>query len=358
MAAKIRSRVRSPRITFVGVQQTGSFMHRIRLSSLLAAITIACAHSARQAPSNPEQVRPPIVDHHQHFFSEALAALVNPNPAPPGATVVESFGADSLIAMLDSAGIQRALVLALGYSWGRPGRNVENEYEKVKAENDWVAAEVARYPDRLRAFCSFNPLRDYALTELARCAAHPQLRNGLKLHIGNARVDYHDARHLAQLREVFRDVNARRMPIVIHMRASISAGFRYGREEARIFFDSILPAAPDIPVQIAHLAGAGGFDATADSALSVFVEAIARKDPRASNLWFDVTTVDRGVSPAGAQLIATRIRQLGIDRVLWGSDAATGGNLPPAKAWAEFRKIPLTAAEFQTIATNVAPYLQ
>jgi predicted TIM-barrel fold metal-dependent hydrolase len=333
-------------------------MHRIRLSSLLAATILGCAHSARQTPSNPEQVRPPIVDHHQHFFSPALAALVNPNPVPPGATLVESFGADSLIAMLDSAGIQRALVLALGYSWGRPGRNVENEYEKVKAENDWVASEVARYPNRLRAFCSFNPLRDYALTELARCAAHPQLRNGLKLHIGNARADYHNAQHLARLREVFRAANERRMPIVIHMRASISAGFRYGREEARIFFDSILPSAPDIPVQIAHLAGAGTFDATADSALSVFVEAIARKDSRTNNLWFDVTTVDRGLSPAGAQILATRIRQLGIQRVLWGSDAATGGNLPPGKAWAEFRKIPLTAAEFQTIATNVAPYMR
>jgi predicted TIM-barrel fold metal-dependent hydrolase len=330
----------------------------MRLSSLLAATILGCAHSARHAPPEPEQVRPPIVDHHQHFFSEALAALVNPNPPPPNANLVESFGADSLIAMLDAAGIQRALVLALGYSWGRPGRNVENEYEKVKAENDWVAAEVARYPGRLRAFCSFNPLRDYALTELGRCAEHPQLRNGLKLHIGNARVDYHDAQHLARLREVFRSANARRMPIVIHMRSSISAGFRYGREEARIFFDSILPAAPDIPVQIAHLAGAGTFDAKADSALSVFVEAIARKDPRTTNLWFDVTTVDRGLSPAGAQLLATRIRQLGIQRVLWGSDAATGGNLPPGKAWAEFRKVPLTAAEFQTIASNVAPYMR
>jgi uncharacterized protein len=331
-------------------------MNQSALSPLLAAIVIGCAHSSVGTQSEP--ARAPIVDHHQHFFSPGLATLVNPNPAPPDANLVESFGADSLVAMLDAAGIQRALVLALGYSWGRPGRNLPNEYEKVKAENDWVAAEVARHPNRLRAFCSFNPLQDYALTELARCATIPQLRNGLKLHIGNARADYHNPQHIARLREVFRAANARRIPIVVHMRASISAGLKYGRDEARIFLDSILPSAPDIPVQIAHLAGAGTLDSIADAALSVFVDAIARNDSRTRNLWFDVTTVDRGLSPAGAARLVRRIRQLGLPRILWGSDAATGGNLPPARAWEEFRKLPLTPAEFRTIAANVAPYMR
>jgi uncharacterized protein len=299
-----------------------------------------------------------VVDHHQHFFSPALATLVTPNPLPPGGVAIEPIGADKLIAMLDSAGIRRALVLALGYSWGNPSRNVENEYEKVKAENDWVAEQVARYPDRLRAFCSFNPLRDYALEELARCGTNPHLRSGLKLHIGNAAMNYHNPQHLERLRLVFRAANERRIPIVIHMRASISQRLPYGREEARILFDSILPAAPDIPVQIAHLAGSGGYDATTDSALSVFVDAIARQDPRARNLWFDVTTVARNAAPDNAKRIAARIRQLGIQRVLYGSDAATGGNLPPREAWAEFLTLPLTDAEFRTIASNVAPYMR
>ena len=298
------------------------------------------------------------MDHHQHFFSPPLAQLVTPNPLPPGGTAVEPIDADKLISLLDAAGIRRALVLALGYSWGNPSRNVENEYERVKAENDWVAAQVARYPDRLRAFCSFNPLKDYALDELARCGANPNLRGGLKLHIGNARLNYHNAQHLERLRAVFRAANARRIPIVIHMRASISGGLAYGREEARIFLDSILPAASDIPLQIAHLAGAGGYDAKTDSALSVFVDAVARRNPRAERLWFDVTTVAREATDADAKLIATRIRQLGVHRVLYGSDAATGGNLPPREAWAEFLKLPLTTEEFRTIASNIAPYMR
>jgi predicted TIM-barrel fold metal-dependent hydrolase len=294
------------------------------------------------------QIGPPVVDHHQHFFSPALATLVG----------VDTIDADKVIRLLDSAGIRRAVVLSTAYSWGNPSRNVENQYEHVKADNDWTAAQVARYPERLRAFCSFNPLRDYALDELNRCAANPLLRTGLKLHIGNSAVDYHNPQDVEKVRAVFRAANAKHMAIVIHMRASISRKLPYGREEARIFFDSILPAAPDVPVQIAHLAGAGGYDSIADAALSVFVDAIAHRDPRAQNLWFDVTTVARDASPADAQLLAARIRQLGVQRVLFGSDAAAGGNLAPRESWAEFLKLPLSEAEFRTIANNVAPYMR
>src|SRR5213594_1250368 len=294
------------------------------------------------------QVGPPLVDYHQHFFSPDLAKLVG----------VEPIDADKLIRLLDSAGIRRALVLSTAYSWSNPSRNVENDYEHVKADNDWTAAQVARYPDRLRAFCGVNPLRDYALVELNRCAANPLLRTGLKLHIGNSAVDYHSAQDLGKLRRVFRAANDKHMAIVIHMRASISRNLPYGRTEAQIFIDSILPSAPDVPVQIAHLAGAGGYDTTTDNAVSAFVDLIARRDPRAKRLWFDVTTVDRNATPDDLQLIASRIRQLGIARVLFGSDAAAGGNLAPREAWLEFHKVPLIEAEFHTIANNVAPYMR
>lgn len=46
-----------------------------------------------------------------------------------------------------------------------------------------------------------------------------------------------------------------------------------------------------------------GYDATTDSALSVFVDAIARQDPRVRHLWFDVTTVARNATDDDAKLI-------------------------------------------------------
>ena len=112
-------------------------------------------------------------------------------------------------------------------------------------------------------------------------------------------------------------------------------------------------------VQIAHLGGAGGFDDPAiDEALGVFAQAIAANDSRMNNVLFDVS----GVAGIGewkqrADRIVERIRQLGVARIVYGSDGAVPGN-SPREAWAAFRQLPLNQEEFRTIAANTAPYLQ
>jgi hypothetical protein len=89
------------------------------------------------------------------------------------------------------------------------------------------------------------------------------------------------------------------------------------------------------------------------------VEAIEKDDPRTKNLFFDVTTVVLPTTGADRlTLIARRLRQLTPQRILFGSDAASGGNLPPREGWAAFRRLPLSEAEFQTIARNVPPYMR
>src|SRR5512143_3080393 len=302
----------------------------------------------------PLPAQSPVIDYHQHLFSPAAAALVTGNSASPG------ISAHDVVALLDSAGIQRALVLSVAYTWGKASRApVENEYEHVKAENDWTAQQVAAYPDRLRAFCSFNPLKPYALEELERCSKDPQLHYGLKLHFGNSDVDLDNPANVAQVRKVFAAANGDHMPIVVHMHTSIDNHRKYGAYEARTFLDDLLPAASDIPVQIAHLAGSGGYDTATDSAMSVFISAIANNDPRMKNVWFDATVVVRpGMSPDQLHRIAERIRAIGVGRVLYGSDAATNPLAYPKAGWAAFRRLPLSDAEFRVIANNVAPYMR
>jgi hypothetical protein len=96
-----------------------------------------------------------------------------------------------------------------------------------------------------------------------------------------------------------------------------------------------------------------------DDALIVFVEAITKGDHRAANLYFDVTTmVPRRMLPDRRQLVATRIRQLGLQRILNGSDAAVRGNLPPREGLEAFRSLPVSEEEFRTIAGDVPPYLR
>ena len=187
------------------------------------------------------------------------------------------------------------------------------------------------------------------------------LRHGVKLHFGNADVQLNDAVHVARLRRLFRVVNDHSMAIVVHLRASVSRKRPYGAAQARVFLEELLPAVPDVPVQVAHLAGTGpGYDdPPADVAMAVLAEAVGQADPRIERLWFDVSTVaDLTVSPAGAALVAQRIRQAGVDRVLYGSDAAAGSNLRPREGWAAFCRLPLEDGEFTRIAGNVAPHLR
>jgi predicted TIM-barrel fold metal-dependent hydrolase len=298
--------------------------------------------------------QPPVIDYHQHLFSPEAAALVTGDPHSPG------IAARDVIALLDAAGIRRALVLSVAYTWGKASRApVDDEYKHVKAENDWTAQQVSQYPDRLRAFCSLNPLKPYAIDELERCSNIPQLHYGLKLHFGNSDVDLDDPEKVAKVRNMFAAANRRGMAVAVHMRTSLDLGRKYGADEARVFLDALLPAVPDVPVQVAHLAGAGGYDAATDSALGVFTYAIAGNDPRMKNVWFDAAAVVRPeMSPDELQKIAARIRQLGVERVLYGSDAAVNPLAYPKAGWEAFRRLPLTEAEFKAIASNVAPYMR
>ena len=252
-------------------------------------------------------------------------------------------------------------MLSTAYQFGNPNRPpVEDEYAKVRAENDRTSQQVASYPGRLRGLCGVNPLKDYAVDEVARCAQDPSLRSGLKLHFGNSDVDLDNSAHVQQLKRVFRAANNRRMGIVVHMRPSVTMRRVYGTKEAKVFLSEVLPAAPDVPVQIAHLTGGGTYDDPAtDEALSVFVDAIARKDPRMDRVYFDIS----GIAGYGkwmdhADRVAERIRQLGMQRILYGSDGARGGGLAPREAWATLRQLPLSDDEFRAIASNVAPYMR
>ena len=151
------------------------------------------------------------------------------------------------------------------------------------------------------------------------------------------------------------------MAIVVHLRASISRNRPYGAAQAQVFLEQLLPLVPEVPVQVAHLAGAGpGYDdPPAHDAMAVLAEAVEKGDPRTNQLWFDVATVvDRNMSGYHASLVARRIRQVGIERILYGSDAAIGDNLRPQEGWAAFRQLPLTDAEFRKIAGNLAPYFR
>ena len=322
------------------------------LIALASAIAIAQNGQSPRSNAQSEQIVPS-ADHHQHLFSQAR---VDFQPS----SGLKAITAQDVIGLLDKAGIRRAVLLSTAYGYGRPGSEPPDEYTKVKAENDWNAAQAALFPKRLIAFCSFNPLKEYALDELARCAKDANLRRGIKLHFGSSDVQTEIPEHFEKLKKVFQAANSQRMAILVHMRASISKKRPYGPQQARAFLE-LLSFAPDIPVQIAHLASSGpGYDdPPAHSVIEVLADAVAKKDSRTRKLWFDASTSAHPTNSAElSELLVRLIRRIGVKRILYGSDAALGNNLRPRESWEAFRQLKLSKKEIKTIAGNVAPYFR
>jgi predicted TIM-barrel fold metal-dependent hydrolase len=269
-----------------------------------------------------------------------------------GSVNVDTITAESLVAHLDEAGIRHGVVAALGYEFA-DGPETPGERERVQAENDWAVRQVAQFPGRLTSFCGLNPIRTYAIAEMDRCAGMPGVR-GMKLYIPN-RVDLTKPEDVEKLRNFFRAANERRLPLLVH----VSVDWSNGDLHARTFLEQVLPAAPDIPIQIAHMGGGNQFRVgAADDALKVFADAAAAGNPLMKNLYFDVTGSVSGTQPAATyELLAQRMRTIGLERILFGSDLPLHPLDPPGAAWAKFRRyIPLTDDELRIIANNLAPY--
>ena len=201
-------------------------------------------------------------------------------------------------------------------------------------------------------FCSVNPLTPTALPEVARCKQQLHLA-GLKLHLGNSGVDFRNPQQLKKVRDVFAEADRLGMPMVVHL----WNGADFGRQDAQNFLDSVVPGAPNVVIQIAHMAGGG--PGWTDEALEVFADAMQRQDPRTRNMYFDVATVADLQTHDQLELLAKRFRQIGLKRILYGSDSAFGNHDTPDKEWGTFRgMVPLTDEEFDVIRDNVAPYLR
>ena len=276
-------------------------------------------------------------------------------PMFPGPVIEEPEDAAQLISFLDEAGIQRAVVLSDAYMFDSPKIGLPDQNAKlraVQAENDWTADQVQRFPQRLVAFCSFSPLEDYALAELKRCAASGRFK-GLKMHFGVSSVDLKNPDHVAKVRRVMEAANRLRLPITIHVRADAT----YGREHAQILLARLLSAAPDVPITIAHLWGGELFS---EDALAVYADAVSARDPRTRNLYFDIAEVALAISntPGAAPKVVARMRQIGLQRILYGSDGPVAESATPLDSWKRTLTLPLTEDEFRTIANNVAPYLR
>ena len=283
-----------------------------------------------------------------------IATEAWPDRAPP---LQKAQTAAEYIAELDAAGIRQGVILSSGFIFGSTPD--EAAYAKVRAENDWVVEQVALYPDRLVAFCGINPLQPYGVTEVERCAHLPGVK-GIKIHFANDGIDLRNPEHVAAVRRVFAAANAAGLHIVAHIATNDSwQNPAIAGAQVSAFLSGVLPAATDVKVQIAHVYADTGWSPEADGVFEQFAAAIRADAPGARNLYFDLSggPTKANASAASLELLAARMRSVGLDRFLFGSDRSGARNPPPKDALNNVRRLPLTPAEFEDIADNRMPYL-
>jgi uncharacterized protein len=346
------------------------------LCCALVGAAASCASPALRAPSPPIAGDGPQVDHHVHIFSpaalEAILRIQEVFEQPAVASESSTATAEDLLMAMDRAGVERAVVLSSAYIFGIPELDLPDAGQLARAENDHVAARTARYSERLVGFCSVNPLATWALGELERCATLAGMV-GLKLHFANSDVDLRNEDHVRRLGDVFGRANDLGLALAVHVR---TRNPQFGRPDAEVMESALLSRTPDVPVQLAHMTGGGGYDGGMDAALAYFSERL--RDPGSglgSRLFFDLafSAIPLTLLPEASRTdpavlaqidaahgaLAARIRAIGVERVLYGSDWAGEDGMLSMAAHLDLMRssVPLEPEEWQTIFGNVAPYM-
>jgi predicted TIM-barrel fold metal-dependent hydrolase len=273
------------------------------------------------------------LDSHMNLASQALADLFTGGGVPTGT-------ADDLIKRLDEADVERGVVLSAGYMGWPVGLTDDSNMIR---ENDFVAAEVARYPERLIGFCGINPLFESAVAEIDRCLDLPGMV-GVKLNMEGSGVDLTNPDDVAAMSAVFDKIQERDAPVLMH--AATQHGLALD-SDGLANLAIILLEHPDVRVMHAHCAGPRD---------DREIEAWIRNKLVTENSYVDTSAClkyFRDAPLAERELIVWRFRQWGIDRVLWGSDYLT--ILPeetPQEAIETLTKYPFTQEEIDTILAN------
>ncbi|MBW2290863.1 MAG: amidohydrolase family protein, partial [Deltaproteobacteria bacterium] len=249
------------------------------------------------------------LDAHTHFISQPLLDQLTGGGVPTG-------GAEDLIAHLDAANIDKAVVLGLGY-WALP------DDSNVAAENDFTATEVAKFPERLVGFCGINPRFDSALDEIDRCLSHPNML-GIKLQGGD--YDWTDTDLVSRISAVLDRAGEIGAPVMLHVSGEPldSAAMRNVLET--------LGANQETRITIAHAGGSAYWE----TEIYLITQSLVPPFLDARNLY-----------------MVWRFRKWGIDKLFFGSDyLRIAPQQTPVEALETLTKYPFTQQELDTILGN------
>jgi len=300
---------------------------------LCASTLVACTGEGEQ----PLVANGAALDVHTHLASEFLAQLFAGEGTP-------AASAKELVERLDEANVNKSIVLSAGYlhipeEFGLPAD------VNMALENDFVAGEVAKYPERLLGFCGINPQLDSALSEIDRCLSLPHMV-GIKLHLPGSFVDMADMDQAMAVWDIFDRAEQLDVPILMHSNDQFNLPMN-GAAFANLF--TIVEEHPAVRVVHAHCAG-NVDDQMAERWLrydngalpdSSFIEGSA------------CLKFFRDAPLSTRERIVWQFRTWGIDKVLFGSDYLKfQPEETPAEALDTLTRFPFTQEELDTILGN------
>ena len=148
-----------------------------RLFIILSIILTSCVNKKNDS-SVTQGFLPTLHDNHVHIMSPQLISLWKNMGIKFSKIDYFYSDIDSIITTTKAQSLS-LVSMAYVYSSNEFGGNAKNIEEKVRSENNYLAAAKSKYPKTIKAFFGIDPLQKFALTEIKRC--HEELKlDGLK----------------------------------------------------------------------------------------------------------------------------------------------------------------------------------
>ena len=235
--------------------------------------------------------------------------------------------ADDLLRAMDEDGVDRAVVLGIG--WTDEGL--------AREANDYIIESVARYPDRLVGFGGVNPAwGDAAAREAERCG-RAGLRGVGELHPDNQSFDLGDDATMAPLIEAVRELG-----MILTTHVSEPVGHLYpgkGKTTPDVVW-RFVNNFPDIPTVCAHWGGGLPFYAL-----------MPEVSLGLANVYFDTAASPFLYTPEVFTVVAGLV---GAGRILLGSDYPL---LRPSRLLKQIKESAMSQTDKQAITRGNAATL-
>jgi predicted TIM-barrel fold metal-dependent hydrolase len=262
-------------------------------------------------------------DNHVHIMSPTLIEYWKQLGIPFSKTESNYSNIDTILIKNQAQTIN---LIGMGYVYGNPEYyQGTDRKEKMMAENDYLFQEAAKYSKAVIPYFAIDPLKDYALNEIARCYAINK-KSGLKLHFNTSQVYLTEPEHLEKIKIVFAKAASMELPILLHFD---NWHPKFGKPDIEILVDSILTDIQPLDLQIAHFGTSGGFNDKTKTFIDAFVE--LRKQNRISNkhkIKFDISAVALDKDSEGVPKLSDEeftilreyINKIGLENIVFGTD--------------------------------------